>query len=231
MTTDWEEPSRSYCCQGRICQSKKLAGECLGKWGAGQNHQQGWSGGGGGGGQNFWFVAKHQGIEKECFSAMYIQMNVLKSPLNILWASMPYLLGEVICWRYKLFCGYRNGARDCVSQRQDMPSKLPNLPGSGTLHKCQERLHLQLRYRYVSLACYPRTLQEKSFPRLRPAVWGIHLVLQIKGLSLKVSLERELLTVFASSPAICRRWSKQIVRRASWSVLGSCSIYHADSWI
>lgn len=39
---------------------------------------------GGGGGQNFWFVAKHQGIEKECFSAMYIQMNVLKSPLNIL---------------------------------------------------------------------------------------------------------------------------------------------------
>lgn len=170
MTTDWEEPSRSYCCQGRICQSKKLAGECLGKWGAGQNHQQGSPVGGrswwrGGGGQNFWFVAKHQGIEKECFSAMYIQMNVLKSPLNILWASMPYLLGEVICWRYKLFCGYRSGARDCVSQRQDVLSKLPNLPGSGTLHKCQERLHLQLTYRYVSLARYPRTCR-KSLSRV-----------------------------------------------------------------
>lgn len=36
------------------------------------------------GGENFWLVAKHQGIEKEHFSAMYIQMNVLKSPLNIL---------------------------------------------------------------------------------------------------------------------------------------------------
>lgn len=27
MATDWEEPGRSYCSQGRICQSKKLAGE------------------------------------------------------------------------------------------------------------------------------------------------------------------------------------------------------------
>ena len=27
MTTDWEGPSGSYCCQGRICQSKKLAEE------------------------------------------------------------------------------------------------------------------------------------------------------------------------------------------------------------
>lgn len=167
MTTDWEEPSRSYCCQGRICQSKKLAGERSGKGGANQNHQQGWSVGGRSwwGGENFWLVAKHQGIEKEHFSAMYIQMNVLKSPLNILWAAMPYLLGEVICWRYKLFCDCQSGARDHVSWGQDMPSKIQNHPGSGMLHKCQERFSLQLRYRYVSLARYPRTCR-KGHPQV-----------------------------------------------------------------
>lgn len=28
MTTDWEETSRNYCCQGKICQSKELTEEC-----------------------------------------------------------------------------------------------------------------------------------------------------------------------------------------------------------
>lgn len=87
MTTDWEEPSRSYCCQGKICQSKKLAGECWGReeqakitskaglWEEDHGRE---------GGKNFWLVAKHRGTEKEHFNAMYIQVNVLKSPLNIL---------------------------------------------------------------------------------------------------------------------------------------------------
>lgn len=141
----------------------------LGKGGAGQNHQQGWSVKKDHGGQGDSSVAKHQGIEEEHFSVTSIQRdvqtNVLKSPLNIHSDAMPYLLGKVICWRYKLFCESQSDARDCVSKGRGMPSKITNFPGSGTLHKCQERLHLQLTYRYVSLACYLRTCR-KSLPRV-----------------------------------------------------------------
>lgn len=165
MATDWEEPSRSCCCQGRICQSKKLSGE---RWGREERAKSTSEAGlweeDHGRGRDFWLVAKQQGIEKEHFSAMYIQMNVWKSPLNILGAAVPYLLGEVIHWRRKLFCECWTGARDQARQRQDMPGKLPNLPGSGTMCDCQERLlDSQWRYRYLSLACHLRICR-KSLP-------------------------------------------------------------------
>lgn len=138
---------------------------------------------------------------------------------------MPYLLGEVICWGYKLYeC--QSGARECVSHGQDMPSKLPNLPGSGTLYKCQERFHLQLTCRYVSLAHYPKTCR-KNLPWVCVQMLRSRFGVAVKCLctkNLKASSERELLTMLSPSPATSRRWRKQKLQRVSSSVLSSCTI-------
>lgn len=145
-----------------------------------------------------------------------------------LWAVMPYLLGEVICWGYK-FYECQSCARECVSQRQEMPSKLPDLPGSGTLYKCQERLHLQVK------VCKSRLLPKTCRKNL-PWCWGLGLVSQTKCLhtkKLKASSEREFLTALSSSPATSRRWRKQKVQSQTdeETVLICCSIDCIDRQI
>lgn len=162
MTTAWEEPGRSYCSQGRICQSRKIAGEGRSKTKSAARLVCGRKimAGGRAGIFGWWQSTKAQ--EKST--------SMLHIPKWVYWAVLDHPLScyaiftwGSVCWGYKLLYECQSGARECVSQGQDMPSKLANLPGSGSLYKCQERLHLQPRWRYVSLVRYPKTCR-KNLP-------------------------------------------------------------------
>lgn len=114
MATDWEELSSSYCCQGRICQSKKVGSAGEGRSRAesparllcGRKIR-------GAVRVCFWLLAKHQGMGKEHFSAAHVQVSALKSPLSIPRPAVPSVLGAVMCWRCcNCSVNVGSGARD-----------------------------------------------------------------------------------------------------------------------